>query len=198
MLKRLFSFIITLSLCLCVLPLHSFAAEPINVPKTMSGYLTDDEGNVEIATGHLVDVPKTCADSDNVSATYAFDLYRSGKSITVDDTSAGASTVYLTINLSSTSYNGMTLYCLDSVEGYWTISDSSVSVKSTYLTYGCSAIFPKPKNQTGSRSVGNDFYVSTGFNSYAEPYMGAIGATWKLTYQMGSTRTWTFTLQNNL
>ena len=198
-LKRLFSLIVTLSLCLCAFSLQAFADAPLNLPATMNAYLEDDMGNVEVATGHLVNTPVAYSNSDDISATYAFNLYRAGENITVyGEDSAYASTVYLTIHLSTTNqYQGTTLYRLDSVEAYWRVSDPDTRVTDANLVYGCSAIFPSVQTQRGSRSVNNNFYVSTGFDGYGEAYLGAIGATLTLDYQMGS-RTWSFSLQNNL
>ena len=198
-LKRLFSLIVTLSLCLCAFSLQAFADAPLNLPATMNAYLEDDMGNVEVATCQLFHSNVSFLMCVVISATYAFNLYRAGENITVyGEDSAYASTVYLTIHLSTTNqYQGTTLYRLDSVEGYWRVSDPDTRVTDANLVYGCSAIFPSVQTQRGSRSVNNNFYVSTGFDGYGEAYLGAIGATLTLDYQMGS-RTWSFSLQNNL
>lgn len=120
-------------------------------------------------------------------------------STTVDSADGGnASRVYLTIGYSM--QNTPTEYKLTSVSGRWTLEDSRVSVTSASLTYGCSGLFPVTVTQTGSREhVSNPFSISTGFKSYVVgSYCGVMGAHLTLTYLMGSSRTWTFTLDNTL
>ena len=188
----------------------------------MSAYLVDDEGNTEIAVGYLVEtnqhvsvgtsqVQNISETDDLLYATYAFDLYSDGDTITPrlpstettksDNDSGYCSRVYLTIKCYNTR-DTPTEYLLYNVSGYWVISDSKASVKSAKLTYGCvTGVIDGSESQiVYDRAVGNNFSINTGFTIYA-PSIGfgsTLGANLTLTYLMGTARTWTFTLYNNL
>ena len=190
--KRVVSCLLALVMTL-IMPLTVFAADGeilSDVPATMQGVLTDS-----VATN---------SEDGVASLTYEFDVPMvqaapTNGSTTVDSADGGnASRVYLTIGYSM--QNTPTEYKLTSVSGRWTLEDSRVSVTSASLTYGCSGLFPVTVTQTGSREhVSNPFSISTGFKSYVVgAYCGVMGAHLTLTYLMGSSRTWTFTLDNTL
>lgn len=136
------------------------------------------------------------------SITYRYNLpsvARAGASSTVHDNDGGyASTVYLTISYDSK--GSPSTYLLKQVSGYWLVSDPNVSVTSAKLNYGCTGTFPTPTTQSVTGvSVSNYFTKNTGFTDYISDAYGAVlGANLTLTYKMGSSRTWSFTLTNNL
>ena len=204
--KRVVSCLLALVMTL-IMPLTVFAADGeilSDVPATMQGVLTSDDGIKIFVEGKLCDSVATNSEDGVASLTYEFDVPMvqaapTNGSTTVDSADGGnASRVYLTIGYSM--QNTPTEYKLTSVSGRWTLEDSRVSVTSTSLTYGCSGLFPVTVTQTGSREhVSNPFSISTGFKSYVVgAYCGVMGAHLTLTYLMGSSRTWTFTLDNTL
>lgn len=164
------------------------------IPQTMTGYLYDDEGNCIEVIGHLVETNSISMFSmdDNLSATYEFNLLATSfQSNPVSSPDSGyVSTVYLTVNY----YVDGGSYLLSSVSGSWTISDASASVTSAYVNYQCTD--EDMSYQTGSRSVSNNFYVATGFSTYVSGRGVSVGASLSLSYRMGSSRTWSFTLPN--
>lgn len=204
--KRVVSCLLALVMTL-IMPLTVFAADGeilSDVPATMQGVLTSDDGIKIFVEGKLCDSVATNSEDGVASLTYEFDVPMvqaapTNGSTTVDSADGGnASRVYLTIGYSM--QNTPTEYKLTSVSGRWTLEDSRVSVTSASLTYGCSGLFPVTVTQTGSREhVSNPFSISTGFKSYVVgAYCGVMGAHLTLTYLMGSSRTWTFTLDNTL
>ena len=204
--KRVVSCLLALVMTL-IMPLTVFAADGeilSDVPATMQGVLTSDDGIKIFVEGKLCDSVATNSEDGVASLTYEFDVPMvqaapTNGSTTVDSADGGnASRVYLTIGYSM--QNTPTEYKLTSVSGRWTLEDSRVSVTSASLTYGCSGLFPVTVTQTGSREhVSNPFSISTGFKSYVVgAYCGVMGAHLTLTYLMGSSRAWTFTLDNTL
>lgn len=86
---------------------------------------------------------------------------------------------------------------LTAVSGHWTISDSTVSVTSALLRYGCgNAVVGNPAVE---RYVSNYFSYSTGYQAYVP--MGAAaastGANLTLSLRHGSSR-WTSMLKCNI
>ena len=162
------------------------------IAQRMTGYLYDDAGNCVEVIGRLVEtnVMALSNANDSIAATYEFNL----KSTTFNSNpvsspdSGYSSTVYLTVNY----YRNGLSYLLSSVSGSWVIEDSRVSVTSASLNYFC--VDSQHSLQIGSRAVSNNFYVGTGFSTYVEGSDATVGAQLTLTYLMGNSRSWTFTL----
>lgn len=217
--KRIISLLTAIIVCITIMPFasadsnsNSNSANMLMPPQTMEAYLTDDNGKVSITNGELIsyNVVNISNNLSDVSATYKFDLCSNGDEIkaiskssstqTVSGVDGGCSShVYLVIYYY---YRDIPAeYLLYRVAGHWIISDSKVSVKSASLDYGCTG-----KGSSGSTaqttynvSVNNHFSVNTGYNHYVyNNAIGTLGATLNMVYQMGSSRTWTYTLTNNL
>lgn len=171
-----------------------------NVIPVSTGTLVADDGTQYVIEGEPVAVA-AAENSADKAVTYRYDVPvpKAGGSTTVhDNDGALASTVYLTISYNTR--NTPTEYLLTGVSGYWTISDSRVSVKSAYASYGCSGRFPQYTVQSKTNvSVKNHFSLKTGFKDYVVgDTLAVMGASLKVNYIMGSTRTWSFTLNNHL
>lgn len=166
------------------------------------GILTLDDGTQIEVEGEIVNTASTLDDHSDQSVTYRYNLpsvSRVGGSSTIHDNDGGyASTVYLTISYDIK--GNPSTYLLKQVSGYWLVSDPNVSVTSAKLNYGCTGIFPVPTTQSViGVSVSNYFTRNTGFTDYvSDAYKAVLGANLTLTYKMGSYRTWSFTLTNNL
>lgn len=194
--------------CVLVLSLIStsfmaYAAESAlsPLPQTPQATLTDDNGNVEVVTGRLVDIATPFATMGDAAVTYAFDLYRANHSLSTNDhDGAYASTVYLTIEYKT--QNTPTEYLLTRVRGYWTINVANVEVTEALLNYGCNGVIPQivQDQYVNDLSVHNNFSYATGFDRYVADMeeVTAVGANLTLYYRMGTTRTWTFHLENNI
>ena len=170
-----------------------------NVIPVSTGTLVADDGTQYVIEGEPV-VVAAAENSADKAVTYRYDVPvpKAGGSTTVhDNDGALASTVYLTISYNTR--NTPTEYLLTGVSGYWTISDSRVSVKSAYASYGCSGRFPQYTVQSKTNvSVKNHFSLKTGFKDYViGDTLAVMGASLKVNYIMGSTRTWSFTLNNH-
>lgn len=192
--KKVLSVFLVLA-CL-MMGMNAFAADLDQgaIPQTVTGYLYDDEGNCVEVVGHLVEKNSASLFSanDNLSATYEFNLLASSfNSNPVSSPDSGyVSTVYLTVSY----YVNSGSYLLSSVSGSWTISDYSASVTSASVYYAC--VDSRTSSQTGSRSVSNNFYVGTGFSTYVSGFGLSVGASLTLRYQIGASRSWSFTLPN--
>ncbi len=192
--KKFLSVLLVVALSLAM-GTTAFAAdlEQGGIAQTVTGYLYDDEGNCTEIIGHLVetDGPVLFGLNEAVSVTYEFDLRATSfeSKPAFDSDSESVSTVYSTISY----YKNGTSYLLSSVSGSWTISNSSASVTSASVSYGC--IDSHNSSQVGSRSVSNNFYVGTGFSTYVFGDGLSVGASLTLGYRMNS-RSWSFTLPN--
>ena len=181
---------------------YAVDTDSCNLSQTVYAELDDGAGNVEVVSGRLVDSGAVHSSSkiDGAIATYAFDLYAADNTLTTKDSDgAAASTVYLTIEYKTK--NTPTEYLLTRVSGYWKIHVSNVQVTQAYLNYGCNGSFPQiVQNQyVNDRSVNNNFSYTTGFTKYVADVIGsAVGANLRLTYKMGTSRTWSFRLYNNI
>ena len=93
---------------------------------------------------------------------------------------------------------------LNQVSGYWTPLPvgSSERIVSSRLTYGCRSLYigDGSDRQLVDVNVGNNFRINTGFNVFVPDITNAgwLGANLTLQFQQGTSRTWEFTLQNNL
>lgn len=185
----------------CPASAATFDNDTIPIP-TATGRITYEDGTYCNIIGTLVAIstPSRLINSDT-EATYRFDLYDYNVQNNSLEVSQGdgalCSTVYLTIHYSAK--NEPTEYRLNRVSGYWEIRDSRVSIESAYLSYGCSGFFPQPIVQNAlDVPVTNNFNISTGFTNYVTSDGGVMGANLTLNYLMGTTRRWSFTLQNLL
>lgn len=136
----------------------------------------------------------------DTAVTYAYNVdlraNGSGTYTESDDDDGNESTVYLTVHyLTQGSYP--TYYLLTAVSGRWVIEDPDrVSVTSARVEYGCSCAIPSV-TQESSRYVSNNFWVNTNFTEYIVNYGASLGAKLTLTYLIGTSRTWSFTLTND-
>lgn len=182
-----------LAVSLIVLPAVSVSAAEVAespVPDTMVGYAIDEDGNRYEIIGELVNttMPRT---SDGVhSATYAYDIQDYNEIYHSDD--GYSSTVYLTVYYT---IRDNFHYLLTAVSGHWVIHDYRVSVIDSKVTYA-SGVYHRVANAP----VSNNFYINTGFTNFTEDNgsYSTVGATIYLTYLMGSSRTWTYELQNKV
>ena len=157
---------------------------------TMIGYATDEDGNRYEIIGELVETSTPRSIGENYSATYAYDV---SKVTTADSADSGnASHVYLTVYY--TLRDGQ-YYLLTAVSGRWEILDHQASVISSTISYSC-----HPYEYAHNVPVTNNFYKNTGFTLFTEDngVYSIVGATLHLQYLIGSSRTWTFDLQNNV
>ena len=173
------------------------------IPQTSVGILETDEGTKYAVKGEMVAVATPKSSNDSTKVTYKYDVPvspKAGGSSTVHgNDGAIASTVYLTVDFLSKS--NPTQYLLTGVSGYWTVNVPNVGVSSAYVSYTCSGRFPANTHQSRlNRAVNNNFSLQTGFTKYVVENDAAtkIGANLKLNYIMGSTRTWSFTLYNDI
>ena len=186
---------IALLMALCMIfltPLSAHATELAgSSPKKMIGYFTDENGNTTEIIGELISTQNTNARTGTFSATYQYKIPRASGSNTVDSPDSGYSShVYLTVHYQIK--DGL-FYLLTAVSGYWEIQDSRVSVISSTVDYTC-----MQSQSHYNRPVNNNFYFTTGFTNYT-PDNGTysnVGAHLHLTYLMGTSRTWSFTLSN--
>lgn len=154
----------------------------------MTGYIVDDLGNTTTVTGKLVNTIAPYSANGEYAATYAYDVSMTS---TADSPDSGFSShVYLTIyyKLRDGRY-----YLLTRISGYWNIEDYRVTVTSSTLDYVCGA-----QGGVYGVNVSNNFSVATGFTNYTEDngIYSSVGARLYLTYKMGTSRTWSFTLDN--
>lgn len=196
--KKVISLLMAVIMVLTV-PVTAFAAS-LDGSEPVYGVLMSEDGEQILIEGRVCDTMQTRA-GDAGSVTYEFAIpasVASSDSTTIDSPDSGyASHVYLTISYAMR--NTPTEYKLTGVSGRWTIEDPNVAVLSTSLTYGCSGLFPSIVTQTNTvNNVSNPFSISTGFSSYVVEDYGVMGANLTLNYLMGSSRKWSFTLQNNL
>ncbi len=196
--KKTLASILALAFCFAVcMSAYAIDVEPYAAAPTMTGYLYDDEGNCVEVTGYLVETNNIAPLSAerNTSLTYAYYLSSTDFSNTASEPDSGySSTVYLTINYTTRPIENYTESLLTSVSGSWEIHDSRVSVTSANVSYSCIGL--GTAYQSGSSSVSNNIPISTGFTRYASEVDQTLGATLTLKYLMGTSRTWTFTLQN--
>ena len=94
-------------------------------------------------------------------------------------------------------------YLLTEVSGTWAVQVYNVSVTDVSVTYGCSgAGYNGPVTQVNTIEpywYGGGFSQLTGFTSYVLDYWdGDVGAYMTLRFQMGSTRSWSFTMMNKI
>lgn len=193
---------IVMSLCLWV-PVFASSNTHYEPHSNPTGVLTTDDGTRYLVEGVPVNVAKTTKINDSTFVTYRYDiptLYSAGGSTEVHAPDDGySSTVYLTIQYNTR--NTPTEYLLTRVSGYWEIADPRVSVESASVSYGCSGAFP---SLTAHQSVlnvpvTNNFGIDTGFTDYvASGSVATVGANLTVNYLMGTSRRWSFTLENNI
>ena len=186
---------------ICMIVSNSTVAEsfseplPERIPQSVVGYLQSDDCNTEIVKGELINL--RCSSAPNhFAATYAYTVTLEHSNTVSGPDSGYSSTVFLTIEYITR--NTYTEYLLTSVSGYWLISDDRVTVTDAELLYACSGANPLPVYQRDTVDVSNFFSQNTNFTSYITEYLGTLGANLTLTYKMGTSRTWTFTLSNTL
>ena len=135
---------------------------------------------------------------DEEITTYEFTLYGNPEYVLSGNQTDGSESikVYLNIHYKTQPNGKNSEYLLTRVTGNWEMLDSRVSVTNASVSYGCS---DTGHSQNGEKAVGNNFSVDTGFNGYILPEMGGIcGASLTTNLKMGSTRTWTFVMKNNV
>lgn len=189
--KRSALFLLSLLLVFqLTLPAHAIEANALTIPSTMIGYATDDNGNSYELIGELVETTVPYSLNGTYSATYAYDVSMTS---TADSPDSGfASHVYLTVYYKLRDGN---YYLLTAVSGYWEIQDYNATVTSSTVDYVCG-----PAGGIYGVSVSNNFYISTGFTEFTDATADfyQVRARLHLTYQMGTSRTWSFTLNNNI
>ena len=158
----------------------------IVVAPTMIGHATDENGNTYEIVGTLVDTIAPRSTNGTYVSTYAYDISHTN---TADAPDSGyVSHVYLTIRYTLRDGN---YYLLTNVSGHWDIQDYNASVTNATVEYIC--------GQSGlSRNVSNNFSFATGFSTFTDCDASGctVGARLNLTYKIGSSRTWTFSLPN--
>ena len=189
--KRISSFLFVLLLVFqCTLPAYALENNIQALPETMIGYATDSNRQVHEITGYLVETQTPFTFNGTYSATYAYDVSMTS---TADAPDSGfASHVYLTVYYK---VRDGQYYLLTRVSGYWEIQDYNVIVTNAQVEYVCG-----PYGGCDPINVSNNFNLYTGYTDYTEDdgSMSQVKAKLTLTYQMGSSRTWTFTLNNSV
>ena len=175
----------------------------IQPAEQVTAQLVDDSGNMIPITGHLITASTARTFSSDAAVTYRFLIYEHELTKSGPDSTL-SSTVTLTIYYNTyTHSSGLDVYLLTRVEAAWAISDAFVSVTAATLNYGCSGYLPEGGYANQADSVNPPAYfggynVSTGFDEYVlSESVAVMGASLILNYARGS-RTWTFTMQNNL
>ena len=186
-------FVLLLSCCF-VVSANALESQSIDAPSIDPfgiGILTLDDGTQIEVVGEIVDTASTLNYNSDKSITHKYHLPSVARA-------GGSSTVYLTISYDVK--GSPSTYLLKQISGYWLVFDPNVSVTSTKLNYGCTGTFPIPTTQSVTGvSVSNYFTRNTGFTDYiSDGYKAVLGANLILTYNMGSSRTWSFTFINHL
>lgn len=184
-----------------ILPVFASSPEEVDVNKSpmqaMVGTLTSDTGEQIQILGKKISSYQRSADNQTVD-TYEFVIPNSimrDSGITQWGPDGGyASTVYLSI-----SYTGAQEYLLTRVSGYWEISDPRATVEAAFLHYGCTEYTGPARYQyVHDLPVNNYFSCETGFIHYIDYIGGILGSYLVLNYLIGTSRRWTFTLNNYL
>lgn len=198
--KKLILVLLTFILCLSTINVFASesSVEQLQPNGTVIGYLVDESGNKFEVEGKLVNSVLRNNDGVN-SATYEFNLYSSNNTLTTNEADGSYSVrAYLTIEYKT--QNAPTEYLLTKVSGYWNILDSSVTVTNAKLSYGCTGRFPDQIwTQTKTLNVSNNFSYNTGFSKYVtDDTWSTVGADLTLDLKMGTSRTWSFTIINQI
>lgn len=176
------------------MPMSAYATSLISAPHnpgivavpTMIGHATDENGNTYEVIGTLVETIVPRSTNGTYASTYAYDISHRD---TADAPDSGyVSHVYLTVHYKLRDGN---YYVLTNVSGYWDIQDYNATVTNANVEYIC--------GQTGlTRNVPNNFSFATGFTTFTDCDDSGctVGARLNLTYKIGSSRTWTFSLPN--
>ena len=202
--RKVFCLLLVALLCIpCNLSVSAVEQESNKVSNKNYGILTTEDGTQYVIEGILVEESVRSNNNEDRSVTYKYDIpavRASGGSSEVFENDGGyVSTVYVTVHYESR--NVPVEYLLTKVTGRWEIRDSRVSVESAELDYGCNGYFPEAVNTQSvfGVPVGNNFSKTTGFKKYVSIDVGAvIGANLTVNYLMGTSRRWSFTLQNTL
>lgn len=185
-----------------LIPISAAAEVVPTVGNIAYGYLTDENGNAEVVEGRLINTVAPASIGGAAKRTYAFDLYETENILTAKGKDGALSSiVYLTIEYLETDEYPAS-YLLTAVSGHWEIKVSNVQIESATLNYGCSGtgreVHSALLSQTNTLPVQNYFSYNTGFDKYVCDFGFAanVGAYLDLHYLMGTTRRWTFTLNN--
>ena len=181
-----------------------FALEKDNLISGNYGIMVADDGTQCIVKGEVIATSEIQKTGGGKSVTFKYDIPEpikrgtGGSWTEYDVDGAKVSTVYLTVDYLTK--NTPTEYLLTGVSGHWVLNDSRVTVPSASLSYGCSGLFPSPVTQSvQNRLVGNYFSINTGFTKYvAGDVQAIVGANLTVNYRMGTSRTWSFTIVNNI
>lgn len=203
-----------------IFPKQTVASEPKNngsteisePAETMTGYLTDEEGNVQEVIGQLIETPDTGLyakvpvissfnyDGSEVQAsTYEYTLYASSTGTLSTSGSDSKKAVKATLSIYWDQKNTTPKeYKLTKVMGTWTHLISSISVKKATLTYGSSGFSPTPHTQSKTRDITKiaGWNYSTGFTKYTTGVQGVMGTNVVFNLSSGGTN-YSFTLSNN-
>jgi hypothetical protein len=200
---KLIKLILAICLCsFCCVTGYAEEEEKTSIEQNAPvGVLVDEFGNEYFVEGKEINsLSVNTRSSNSGSKTFEYTLSnvtRASGNNTINDTDGSISVrVYLTIYYS---YQGSN-YLLTAVSGYWTFLDNGVEVTSSRVSYGCSD--GGVTQSIEGRSVSNHYYINTGFNTYVSSSMGAMGQNLtlglKMTNPNGTSRTWTFYIENNL
>ncbi|MRJ48321.1 hypothetical protein [Fundicoccus ignavus] len=146
---------------------------------------------------------RTSSEDGSLSQTVTVDLSNdnliplsAGKYETAWD-STGGIFARTDINLDTKSFQGLTLYRVNSVSGYWTFYDSSLTVSNPYLLI--KTVGPSDVGAANEQVVyypSNNFTRYSGFSKYALPSSySSIGAYFSLSISRSGTN-WTLSLPN--
>ncbi len=190
--------IIIIFFCLLIILYEPSNIYAINSTSTIMGYLTSEDGMNIPVKGFLErrEYIRNSESETNVADTYRFEVpSRLVHNDTAQSPDSGyVSTVYLTITYTTTSTTP-TEYLLTKVSGYWVITDSQASVENAYLSYCCTDL-GAPLQHVSNLSVSNNFTKTTNFSSYIVNIYADMGAKLELHYLYGTSRRWTFSLEN--
>lgn len=174
----------------------------VEVPRVMTGYLYDRvSGETIEIEGKLVETDTVMAfseDSNEGCNTYEFVVYADVESNQLTKTKTNNSYA-VTVNF-TIYYNNKdipALYLLTAVSGNWTIDAgaSNVMVNDAIVEYTCTGVIP-PATQYNEMHVGNNFYVSTGFQNYIHNEYAALGGALHVFISMGGSGNYEFVVEN--
>lgn len=186
-----------------LLPISAAAEVAPNIGNVVYGCLTDENGNTEVVEGRLIDTVAPASIGETAKRIYAFTLYETENVLTAKGKDgAYTSDVYLTIEYLETNEYPAS-YLLTAVSGYWEITSPNIRIESASLIYACRGTARENHqafvlSQYNTLSVQNYFSYNTGFDEYVCDFgiTASVGAQLTLNYLMGTTRRWTFTLNN--
>lgn len=206
--SKIGAILLTVAMCISVSP-YAFATEECKendlIPNQVYCVMERTDGTEEVVLGQLTSFHEffNNANDPNIAATYAFDVYRDGETLSIkkaNNTKKGTdekeiSQISLTVYYQIDDSESVAKYLLNQVSGSWKILEDGVSVTNGMVRYGCS---DGSTVQDDEKNVDNYFVVKTGFDKYIEDApMSVMGATLFLDYELADGSNFRIQFTNN-